>query len=117
MAEIVANQSRGDFLALNHDPKSATFAGIAEAFSETLGRSAISFQILGLPKLKRADIQSFRAHGYPGILVFDTADNRNPNYHCMNGPDDESTLDFGFATQAVKSAVFATATVLEVLAK
>ena len=53
--------------------------------------------------LYRSDHVGFWLHGYNAILLGDTANFRNPNYH--NANDLPSTLDFPFMTQVVKGSV------------
>ena len=52
--------------------------------------------------LRRSDHGSFWAAGYPGILLTDTAEFRNPNYHCENGQDSIDTLDHDFAVSVLR---------------
>jgi len=45
-----------------------------------------------LPGIRASDHWSFRMHGFPAIMVTDTAYNRNPNYH--RASDTPDTLDY-----------------------
>jgi len=45
-----------------------------------------------LPGIRASDHWSFRLHGFPAIMVTDTAYNRNPNYHRPS--DTPDTLDY-----------------------
>ncbi len=57
--------------------------------------------------LTRSDHAAFWIFGLPAIMITDSADFRNPNYHCAS--DSISTLDFTFlkkTTQAVLTSVY-----------
>ena len=59
----------------------------------------------------RSDHAAFWLHGIPAVIVADTAELRNPNYH--RATDTPETLDVAFATQVAKlvtAAVLETAT-------
>ena len=45
-----------------------------------------------LPGIRASDHWSFRLHGFPAIMITDTAYNRNPNYH--RASDTPETLDY-----------------------
>jgi hypothetical protein len=45
-----------------------------------------------LPGIRASDHWSFRMHGFPAIMITDTAYNRNPNYHRPS--DTPDTLDY-----------------------
>ena len=47
-------------------------------------------------------------------MLTDSANFRNPNYHCSGGPDTIDPLDTDFAVKIIKSVVGATATELGV---
>jgi Zn-dependent M28 family amino/carboxypeptidase len=67
-----------------------------------------------LPDTRRSDHAPFWDRGFPALLVTDTANFRNPNYH---SPDDvPSTLDYAFAQQATQAALAAVARAVGVAA-
>lgn len=49
--------------------------------------------------ISRSDNNSFWIHGYPGLMITDTADFRNPNYHLPS--DKVETIDFENLTRFV----------------
>ncbi len=49
----------------------------------------------------------------PAVSVSDSANLRNPYYHCGEGQDSLDTLDFEFATQVVRSLTATVADALE----
>jgi len=118
-AEIEANEFRGDFIAviassLAHD-RALEFAAAAE-------RAGIKSAVLELPAgtentptfddLRRSDHASFWAAGYPAVFLTDTGEFRNPNYHCMGGPDEVGDLDLEFAVAVTRATVEASAVAL-----
>ena len=62
-----------------------------------------------LPDTRRSDHAAFWHYGYPAVMLTDTANFRNPNYH--QPTDITDTLDFGFMSK-VAAVVTATATTL-----
>ena len=63
--------------------------------------------------LRRSDHASFWDVDYPAIVLGDTAEFRNPYYHCDKGLDEVADLDLDFATMIVKATVGAAADALE----
>lgn len=51
--------------------------------------------------ISRSDNNSFWIHGYPGLMITDTADFRNPNYHLPS--DRVETIDFDNLTRFVSA--------------
>ncbi len=66
-----------------------------------------------LSELRRSDHSAFWDHDYPGMLLTDTANYRNPYYHCEEGPDTVDTLDTDFALRVVQSVTAAAARALD----
>ena len=56
-----------------------------------------------LPDSRRSDHASFWDQDYPALLITDTANFRNPNYHKTT--DTIDTLDLTFATQVTRAAL------------
>jgi len=56
-----------------------------------------------IPQSRFSDHSSFWNHGYPAIMLTDTAMFRNPNYHTCN--DTHYTLDYDFLACVTKSVV------------
>lgn len=53
--------------------------------------------------LMRSDHASFWLYGFPAIMITDTANYRNPNYH--QSTDEMATLDFAFLKKATQAVV------------
>ena len=50
----------------------------------------------------RSDHASFWAQGYRAVLLTDTANFRNPGYHCGQGPDSVASIDFEFVRRVAQ---------------
>jgi Zn-dependent M28 family amino/carboxypeptidase len=85
---------RGDFIAFVGDMRvrslvrRATRSFRRHAAFPSQGLAAPAF----IPGVTRSDHWSFRNHGFPAIMVTDTAYNRNPHYHLAS--DTPDTLDY-----------------------
>jgi hypothetical protein len=110
---------RGDFVLLAGDNLAR---GVIADMSSYAGGEELPAVVIELNKeqkkdplmyaLRRSDHESFWQFNYPAIMVTDTADQRNLNYHCKKGPDSVDRLDPDFAVMIVKSAVAAAARLL-----
>jgi len=107
--QIRANEDRGDFLAVVLDEKSHTIGDSLAIEATAVNLPLVFFEIpeeqLDSPAvddLRRSDHGSFWASGYPAMLLTDTAEFRNPNYHCENGQDSVDTLDHDFAVSVLR---------------
>lgn len=92
----------GDFLAVFGD---ANGKGLVETFTSQFKKdSTLPLSGTVLPENGRApgsgDERSFAEQGYPAVVVTDTAELRNPNYHQPG--DTPETLDYERLTQAVQ---------------
>ena len=119
-AEIVANQNRGDFILLIHDTGSTALAADFDVHAGTLALPAIALPVSDALKLapaasglRRSDHAPFWEQGFPSIQLTDTANFRNPHYHCAGGEDALADIDVEFATLILKATVGATASALD----
>ncbi len=119
-AEIAANDSRGDFVSIISDEASALLVASFVAHADSIGLKRSSLvvpqNLLLVPAtgdLRRSDHASFWVNNFPGIILSDTANFRNPNYHCLNGTDSPDTLNMEFVTQITQAAVASAADVLD----
>ena len=105
-AQLDNIQSRGDFVAWVYDTKAQeTLTGLSD-HATALGLPVVEIPVADtssalIKDLRRSDHASFWDAGYPAVMVTDTGPFRNPNYHCLSGPDDPSTLDYEFADAIV----------------
>ncbi len=116
-AALEANKFRGDFIAL---VTSASAHDAAIALSDqvmALGFRAVVIEIPGgsetsdlFADLRRSDHAAFWDAGFPAVFATDTANFRNPHYHCMGGPDVVDDIDQPFAV-AVTGATAAAAAI------
>lgn len=109
---LAANHARGDFVAALGDSGAAGSLAFFERAGAAIGQPAFGVELAGLSRLMlldaaRSDHASFWAVGYPAVLITDTANFRNPRYHCNGGPDDKGTLDYDMLAR-VASLVIAT---------
>jgi len=107
----------GDFILVVGNTSSAallnSFAGAAASTVPTLPLLPLEVPGNGetLPDVRRSDHSPFWDRGYQALMVDDTANLRNPNYHRPS--DTLSTLDLDFAadvTNAAAAAVVASVT-------
>ncbi len=111
-SQVESNEFRGDFVSLVADTSSSAAVDFYLEHAATVGLKAYAAVVpenfknsLSTGDLRRSDHASFWAHDYPGIHVNDTANFRNPNYHCMDGMDSPSTLTMSFVTQITQAAL------------
>ena len=118
VAAIEANQYRGDFILLIHDEAAAATVADFERAAVELGLATVSLPVSESLKtaatgLRRSDHAPFWDAGYPAIQLTDTADYRNPHYHCDGGADAITDIDVEFATLNIKATVAAVSTALD----
>jgi hypothetical protein len=123
-AQFSAGDQSGDFIVLIADTASSASAAAmvehAEAIDLPIMHIEMSEELMGSPVLMdlfRSDHASFWYTDYPAIMITDSANFRNPNYHCpdpdhMDTPD---TLDGPFATQVTEATAYAAAVLAGVL--
>jgi Zn-dependent M28 family amino/carboxypeptidase len=111
-AEIAANQHRGDFILIIHDEAAVTAVADFDAVATDLGLPTLSLPVPDNLKrssmvsgLRRSDHAPFWDADYPAIQLTDTADFRNPHYHCAGGADVVADIDVEFATLNIKATV------------
>jgi hypothetical protein len=119
VAQLAARDNRGDFIAAigNADSHEALalfeqWAGAAELPVVSIELSPLLEQAAALADLDRSDHSAFWRNDYPGIMLTDTADFRNPYYHCAYGEDAPGSLDADFAARALRATVGAAAELL-----
>jgi Zn-dependent M28 family amino/carboxypeptidase len=117
-ALLAARGYRGDFIALVANPSAGAFSMRLASFASELGLPTINLEVSALqaafvPDLFRSDHAAFWFADYPGLLLTDTAELRNPSYHCLHGSDVPATLDYEFLTRVTSSATAAVAEALQ----
>ncbi len=118
-AQIAANEYRGDFaLVVNDESASAAVADL-QAVATDVGLPIVNISLLAplkrsLDALRRSDHAPFWDADYPALFITDTADYRNPHYHCARGMSDALVdLDVEFAIANVRVIVGAAAMALD----
>jgi len=110
-AQIMANEYRGDFALVVNDETAVTAVTDMQAVAAEIGLPIVNISLLAalkrsLDPLRRSDHAPFWDADYPALFITDTADYRNPHYHCRNGSADAiADIDFAFAIQNVKVVV------------
>ncbi len=120
VAKLGARQNRGDFVAIIADKFAEEAAAQIRTHADQLGlENAVLMVAAGLKNqallsdLRRSDHASFWTFDVPAIQLADTSNFRNPNYHCLSGVDDVSTIDFDFVTNITKATLGSAAEMLE----
>ncbi len=118
-AQIAANEYRGDFaLVVNDETANAAVVDL-QAVATEIGLPVVNISLLpalkhSLDALRRSDHAPFWDADYPALFITDTANYRNPHYHCPNGSSDAlADLDLDFATANVRVIVGATVQALD----
>lgn len=107
----IAVPTTGNFLGIVGNRASAGLAtSIEHAANERVpDLKTVSFLVPGqgesFPDTRRSDHASFWQHGYPAVMLTDTANFRNPHYH--QPTDTLETLDLGFIQQVADALVAA----------
>lgn len=121
IAEVLANDSKGDFLAIVAGEDAHAAVAAVEHHTELAGVSAIALELPMdwlssdmIADFRRSDHDAFWQAGYPALMLTDTANYRYAAYHCMDGDDVPENLDTGFATAVIRGAVAAAAEALGV---
>lgn len=96
-----------DYLAMVADPTSAelarTFGAAAYRYTPDFSAAGAIIDPAVLGDILRSDHAAFLAEGIPAMLITDTADFRNPNYH---GPTDTpDTIDPAFLENSIRTSL------------
>jgi aminopeptidase YwaD len=109
----IAVPTVGDFLAIIGNAASAALVAAVEgaARERVPDLKTVALLVPGngelLPDSRRSDHAAFWHYGYPAVMLTDTANFRNPNYHAST--DTLETLDLGFMEKVAQTI---TATVI-----
>jgi Zn-dependent M28 family amino/carboxypeptidase len=110
---LIANENRANFIAAIGDSECGPFIDAFEQVGTAIQQPAFGVELSTMSRMllldaARSDHASFWLNGYPGVLVTDTANFRNPNYHCFRGHDDPGTLDYEFLNRVATVIISAT---------
>lgn len=109
VAEIAADQNRGNFLVVCGNANSNSLIGdyTSAAAQYVPDLRVIELEVAGngqiAPDLRRSDHASFWDSGYKALMITDGADTRNPYYHTP--ADTIGTLNFEFMANVVKATL------------
>lgn len=104
--QLLAKENTGDFIALIHDQKAIQYLPSMVAAAQNTHLPTMRIPVDTTKTIPvdftRSDHAPFWAKGIPAIQITDTANFRNPNYHCENNTSDNiDALDLDFAYQVV----------------
>jgi hypothetical protein len=116
IAAVEANGRRGDFIAVVGDELARAAMARVKAHATTAGLPTVVLELAAglktnalIGDLRRSDHAPFWFADYPAMMLTDTANFRNPHYHCLGGEDTVATLDLGFALKSVRAVIGAAA--------
>jgi Zn-dependent M28 family amino/carboxypeptidase len=118
-AQIAANDNRGDFLLVVNDETATTAVTDMQKVAADVKLPIVNISLLApltksIDGLRRSDHAPFWDAGFPALFVTDTANFRNPHYHCLRQTSDAmADIDFDFAIANVKVVVGAAAAALD----
>jgi Zn-dependent M28 family amino/carboxypeptidase len=118
-AQIAANDNRGDFLLVVNDETATTAVTDMQKVAAGVKLPIVNISLLApltksIDGLRRSDHAPFWDAGFPALFVTDTANFRNPHYHCLRQTSDAmADIDFDFAIANVKVVVGAAAAALD----
>ncbi len=106
--QIQHNQHRGDFILLVYDELATEMLSNIAEHAEQYKLPILQIEVSANMKrsvthsdLRRSDHSVFWDTDYPAMMITDTADFRNQNYHCLKGRDNLDTLDVDFALKTI----------------
>ncbi|HTJ84934.1 MAG TPA: M20/M25/M40 family metallo-hydrolase [Polyangiaceae bacterium] len=110
---LKSNDYRGDFIAVIADSDSEKYVDAFAQSADARGLPAVTVDLSGVTRVllldaARSDHASFWLLGYPAMLVTDTANFRNPRYHCAEGSDTPDSLDYAFLARVTGAVIEAT---------
>lgn len=118
-AQIAANEYRGDFILVVNDDTAAQAVTDMQPIADDIGLPIVNLSLLpalaiSLDGLRRSDHAPFWDADYPALMITDTADFRNPHYHCpLSEVDALADIDLDFAIANVKIVVGAAQAALD----
>ncbi|MEM9457646.1 MAG: M28 family peptidase [Myxococcota bacterium] len=110
--QVQDNEFRGDFILVAADDLAAEPTQAFEAHAAMLGLPTVIAVLTAEQKnnplfsdLRRSDHAPFWNAEIPAMFFTDSANFRNPAYHCAQGDDTVDALDFDFAADVVAATV------------
>lgn len=120
--EVIANDYRGDFIAVIGDVSIQSGLDLLESYSQQLEVNAIPLSVAAALKndaafrdLQRSDHAPFWRREIPALFITDTSEFRYASYHCRDGTSDiVDNLDHGFTAGVIQMTSAAVADMLGV---
>jgi len=106
--QIQHNQNRGDFILLVYDDLATGMLSTITEHTDKQNLPSLQIKVSSNMKsstshydLRRSDHSAFWDADFPAMMITDTANFRNPNYHCRQGADNIESLDIDFAIKTI----------------
>ena len=106
--QIQHNQNRGDFILLVYDDLATGMLSTIAEHADKQNLPSLQIKVSSNMKsstshydLRRSDHSAFWDADFPAMMITDTANFRNPNYHCRQGADNIESLDIDFAIKTI----------------
>jgi hypothetical protein len=120
-AELEQSGFVGDFLTIIPDSSAAQAGARVAEHAQQIGLETVTLEITEALKsnplagdVRRSDHAAFWDQDFPAMMLTDTSEFRNPNYHCRNGTADTvDTLDAQFLTDNTRAVVGSAVDLLE----
>jgi hypothetical protein len=117
---IQEHNQAGDFVAVVNDDKCHKIAVDLKAYAKQFSLPSMQLELTEenmhnvlYMTLMRSDHSPFWMKGYPAMMITDTSEYRNLNYHCPNQTVDSiNRLDPDFAVAILRSTIAAAVNVL-----
>jgi Zn-dependent M28 family amino/carboxypeptidase len=118
-AWLKRHKNRADFIAFVSDESARDASAALQLYAGVFGLPTVLLELTQELKLsavtgtlRRSDHSPFWRDGYPAIMISDTSEYRNPNYHCTAAADSVATLDPDFAVRVIRTTTAAAAAAL-----
>lgn len=119
-ADLQATNFVGDFLTIIPDTSARASADRVAFHGAEIELRTVLLEITEQLKknplvgdVRRSDHAAFWDADIPAMMLTDTSEFRNPNYHCYTGEDTVETLDLDFLTDNTRAVVGATVDLCE----
>lgn len=119
-ADLQATNFVGDFLTIIPDTSARASADRVASHASEIGLRTVLLEITEQLKnnplvddVRRSDHAAFWEVDIPAMMLTDTSEFRNANYHCYTSQDTVDTLDLDFLTDNTRVVVGATADLCE----
>ncbi len=117
---LTERESRGDFIVILSVEDTRDSSHSLEYWAEFVSLPMFVLELDDTQKnsdlfgdLRRSDHAAFWLKDYPALMITDTANFRNPYYHCLAGQDTIDTIDIPFVIKVTQATIGSVADSLE----